>query len=226
MSESQGLEFTVEGGSDFAFANVKIPAGDTLKVEASSMATMSTNLKMKTKMKGGFSRLFAGENIFINEFTAEGGSGEIGIAPGAPGDLTHYYVEQGEGIYLQSGSFVASQMGVELDLKWQGMKGFFNGEGLFLARCTGTGDLWFNTFGGLIEVEVDGDHVVDTGHIVAFEESLSYSVESVGGLKSLFFSGEGLVCRFRGKGKIWTQTRQFSPFGSWTFPYRPVKKSN
>ncbi len=89
-----------------------------------------------------------------------------------------------------------------------------------------TADLWFNTFGGLIEVEVDGDHVVDTGHIVAFEESLSYSVESVGGLKSLFFSGEGLVCRFRGKGKIWTQKRQFSQFGSWAYPYRPAKKSN
>ncbi len=221
-----GYEFKIEGGPDYAYVNVQIPRGQTLKVEASAMATMSTNLKMKTKMRGGFSRLFAGESIFLNEFTAENGPGEIGIAPGTPGDLAHYRIDTDKTLYLQSGSFVASANTVNLDLKWQGMKGFFNGEGLFLARCHGYGDLWFNTYGGLIEIDVNGDYVVDTGHIVAFEDTLSYNVESVGGFKSLFFSGEGLVCRFKGTGKVWIQTRQFNPLRSWVWFYRPVKKSN
>jgi len=74
------------GQPDYGFVTVHIPAGETLKVEASAMATMDTNLQMKTKTRGGLGRLITGENIFINEFTAKGGEGEIGIAPGAPGE--------------------------------------------------------------------------------------------------------------------------------------------
>ena len=78
-------------------------------------------------------------------------------------------------------------MNVEVDSKWQGFKGFFSGEGLFLLRCAGQGDLWFNTYGAMIEIPVDGNYVVDTSHVVAFTSGLQYNVESVGGLKSLFF---------------------------------------
>ena len=106
------------------------------------------------------------------------------------------------------------------------MKGFFSNEGLFLIKCSGQGDLWFNTYGALIEIDVDGSYVVDNGHIVAFTEGLDYSVNSIGGMKSLFFSGEGLVCRFQGKGKVWVQTRQVSPFLWWVYPFRPVKQDN
>ena len=211
---------------DYGFITVKIPAGETLKVEASAMATMDTNLKMKTKMGGGFSRFLTGESLFINEFTAEGGEGEIGIAPAAPGDVDHVYLEN-ECIYLQNSAFVAASPALELESKWQGFtKGFFSGEKLFLIRCSGTGDLWFNSYGAIMEIEVDGEYVVDTGHIVAFTEGLDYRVRSVGGLKSLFFSGEGLVCRFSGKGKVWVQSHQFMPLSTWLYPFRPQKKSD
>ena len=118
------LEHVIDGKPDFAYVTVQVPGEQTLKVEASAMATMSTNMEMKTKFKGGFSRFLTGESIFINEFTARGGTGEIGIAPGSPGDLVHYYVDNREEIYLQSSAFVASGMGVEVDSKWQGFKGF------------------------------------------------------------------------------------------------------
>jgi uncharacterized protein (TIGR00266 family) len=115
-------------------------------------------------------------------------------------------------------------MGVNVESKWQGLvKGFFSGESLFLARCSGQGDLWFNTYGAMMEIEVDGNYVVDTGHIVAFTEGLQYSVGRIGGYKSLFFSGEGLVCKFSGKGRLWLQTRQLGAFASWVQPFRPVK---
>ncbi len=226
MSNTEPLEHSIQGKPDYSFLNVTVPDGETLKVEASSMATMDTNLKMKTKLKGGFGRFLTGESIFINEFTAEGGDAEIGIAPGAPGDMDHVHLED-ETIFLQNTAFVASTMGVDLQTKYQGlMKGFFSGESLFLIRCTGSGDLWFNTYGALIEIDVKDEYVVDTGHIVAFTEGLDYKVSSVGGYKSLFFSGEGLVCRFKGEGKIWIQTRQFPAFASWVWPFRPSKNNN
>lgn len=217
--------YEVEGRPDFSFLTVRIPADKMLKVEASAMATMDTNVEMKTKLKGGFGRFLTGESLFINEFTARGGPGEIKIAPGAPGDLEHVYLD-GNVVYLQNSAFVASTPGVEVESKWQGMmKGFFSGESLFLIRCSGRGDLWFNTYGAMLEIDVAGNYVVDTGFIVAFTEGLQYDVTRVGGYKSLFFSGEGLVCRFRGEGKVWIQTRQVPAFAWWTLPFRPAKKN-
>ena len=218
-------EFRIECKPDFSFLTVQVPASQTLKVEASAMATMSTNMVMKTKMKGGLSRFLGGENIFINEFTAQAGPAEIGIAPGSPGDMDHVFMDGSSEIFLQSSAYVASSMNVDVDSKWQGFKGFFSGEGLFLLRCTGQGDLWFNTYGAMIEVPVDGNYVVDTSHVVAFTSGLEYNVESVGGLKSLFLSGEGLVCRFHGQGKVWIQTRHPMAFANWAYPFRPQQKN-
>ena len=114
---------------------------------------------------------------------------------------------------------------VEVESKWQGLtKGFFSGESLFLIRAKGQGDLWFNTYGAMIEIDVKGDYVVDTGNIVAFTDGLDYKVSKVGGYKSLFFSGEGFVCRFSGEGKVWIQTRGVDAFLSWLHPYRPAPK--
>ena len=222
MSEPfKGLEFQIEGRPDYSFLTVSIPANQTLKVEASSMATMDTHLSLKTKMRGGLKRFLGGESLFINEFSANHAPGEIGIAPGSPGDMQHIYLAD-EFIYLQNSAFVAASMGVELEAKWQGFtKGFFSGENLFLIRAIGTGDLWFNTYGALIEVDVNGDYVVDSGNIVAFTSELDYRISKIGGYKSLFFSGEGLVCRFSGRGKVWIQTRGVQAFARWAHWFRP-----
>ncbi|MDX1569004.1 MAG: TIGR00266 family protein [Xanthomonadales bacterium] len=218
--------FRMEARPDYAHATVEIPAGQSLTVEAAAMATMDTNLKMKTRMGGGLKRFVSGESLFINEFTAEGGPGRIGISPSVPGDMAHVELK-GETLYLQNSAFVASTPGVEVQTKWQGLKkGFFSGEGLFLIRVSGTGSVWFNTYGAMLEIDVDGEHVVDNGHIVAFTEGLDYDITKVAGYKSLFFSGEGLVCRFKGKGKVWIQTRKARAFVFWAQFYRPVKKSN
>jgi uncharacterized protein (TIGR00266 family) len=219
--------FRIEGRPDFSLLTATIPAGKTLKVEASAMASMDSNLTMKTKMKGGLARFLTGESLFLNEFTAEGGSGEISIAPGAPGDLEHIFLNN-ETIYLQNSAFLASSPQINLETKWQGVKkGFFSGESFFLIKASGTGDLWFNTYGAMIEMP-DGDNsiTVDTGHIVAFTEGLTYEVQRLSGYKSLFLSGEGFVCRFSGKGRIWIQTRKAEPLVRWLHWYRPVKSKD
>ena len=222
---TNSLEHSIDGRPDFSLLTVALPEGETILVEAAAMATMDPAIKMKTKAKGGVSRLFTGESLFINEFTAQNGSGQIAIAPGAPGDLEHINLEN-QTIYLQNSAYVASTQGVKLETKWQGLiKGFFSGENLFLIKCSGVGDLWFNTFGAIVELDVgETQYLVDTGHIVAFTEGLDYSVTPVGGYKSFFFSGEGLVCRFKGQGKLWIQTRKLNRFASWVWPFRRVKK--
>ncbi len=222
-AHAQGYRFRIEGKPDYAFLTVQLPADKMIKVEASAMATMDTHIRMKTRLKGGFSRLLSGESIFLNEFTAQGGHGEIGIAPAAPGDLMHQYLD-GQTLYLQNSAFVACSPDVNIETKWQGLvKGFFSGEGMFLIRATGKGDLWFNTYGASIEIDVTDDYVVDTNNIVAFTEGLEYTITKVGGYKSLFFSGEGFVCRFKGQGKVWLQTRTPSAFVSWAKGFRPAK---
>ena len=221
------FQHKIDCSPDYAILTVEIPEGETLKVEASAMASMDTNIKMKTKMKGGFKRLFTGESLFINEFTAEGASGQIQIAPGPPGDMRHAGLNGTNTIFLQNSAYVASSPSVILDTKWQGMmKGFFSGESFFLIKCSGEGDLFFNSYGGIIEIDVSENYIVDTGCVVAFEETLDYSVRSIGGMKSLFFSGEGLVCEFKGTGRLWIQTRNVPALTGWINPFRPTKKSS
>lgn len=222
-TEFKGLPFKFDCKPDFGYLTINVPAGKMVKVEAAAMAGMDTNMEMKTKLKGGFKRFLSGESLFINEFTAKNGNAEIQIAPASPGDIDHVYLDN-ESIFLQNSAFVASGSEIDVQTKWQGFtRGFFSGENFFLIKCTGKGDVWFNSYGGIIPIDVDGLYVVDTGHIVAFTEGLDYSISSVGGYKSLFFSGEGLVCRFSGTGRVWIQTRKLQPFLSWLFPFRPTK---
>ena len=220
-----GLDYRIEASPDFSFLIVRLPAGETLQVEASAMATMDPSVGMKTRVRGGLSRMLTGESLFINEFSAGSQPGEIGIAPAMLGDLDHVVLND-TALYLQNSAFVAAGTGVKAESKWQGFtKGFFSGESLFLLRCSGVGDLWFSTFGAMIPIDVTGEYIVDTGHIVAFTEGLDYQVSRLGGYKSLFFSGEGFVCRFSGQGRVWIQTRKVPAFTTWINPFRPVQKS-
>lgn len=233
MNEIKKEEYTYEFlcKPDFTILKVQLQNSQTISVEASSMATMDTNVSMKTKVKGGLlsglkRKLLTGESLFINDFTAEGGPGEILIAPGAPGDADHYYLEKGRNFFLQSGAYLASSPTIQLNTRWEGFKGFFGGTGLFLIRAEGYGDLFFNTYGGLLEINVEENFIVDSNYVVAFEDTLDYKVELLGGLKSGLLGGEGFVCRFRGQGRLWIQTRQPYSFASWLYPFRPASNDS
>lgn len=227
------LRHAIENQPDFATLRVFLKPGESVLAEPSAMATMSPNVKLVSSVKGGalgaLSRTFSGESIVLNTFTAEGGEGEVWFAPGPMGDMRHVRLS-GNTLVMQRGAFVASSEGVKLNAKWQGMSGFFNGEGLVLQSAEGDGDIFFNTFGSILEIDVKGSYVVDTGCIVAFEDTLSYKVTTLpkpgGGmnLKSFFFGGEGLVCKFSGQGRLWIQTRNIAPMLRWVQPFRPLPK--
>lgn len=221
------MEFNIEGQPDYALLNIQVPKNQSLMVEASSMASMDTNLEMKSMFKGGLGRFFSKESIFINRFTAVGAPGEISVAPGLPGDIGHYKISSGENFFLTASSFLACEESVNRETKWQGFtKGFFSGESFFLIRCNGEGDVWFNCYGAMFEVDVIDEYIIDTGHIVAFTEGLEYDISRIGGYKSLFFSGEGFVARFRGQGKIWVQTKGPMGFVNWADQFRIVQRNN
>lgn len=229
----QSLQFQIENQPDFATLRVQLAPGQSILAEPSAMATMSANVKLVSSVKGGamgaLSRTFSGESVVLNTFTAEGAPGEVWFAPGPMGDLRHVRMS-GQNLVLQRGAFVASSPGVTLAAKWQGLKGFFSGEGLALQGASGEGDLFFGTFGAILEIDVKGDYVVDTGCLVAFEDTLSYKVTALpkpsGGinLKSFLLGGEGLVCRFSGTGRLWIQTRGIGPLLRWVNPFRPLPK--
>lgn len=222
------MEHKIEANPDYSILSVKVPAGEKLMVEASSMASMSSNMQMKTKLAGGFSRFLTQESIFINEFTAgESREAEISIAPGLNGDIQHHVLNGNEKFYLTGSCFLASESSVTYNTKFQGLaKGFFSGENFFLMEMSGVGSLWFNYYGGIFSVDVVGEYVVDTGHIVAFTEGLDYSISRIGGYKSLFFSGEGFVCKFTGQGKVWIQTKNSMALVSWADSFRRIEKKS
>lgn len=228
------LQFDITQRPDFALLTVHLQQGQKVFAEPSAMASMSNGIRLKAGFKGGWKktlgRALGGESLIINTFTAET-PGDVSFAAGCPGDTVHYQLDMST-LYLQRGAFMVHSEGVELSGKWGGAKGFFSGKGLVLLKATGTGDLFFNSYGALIEMNVEDEYIVDTGYVVAFEESLDYDVTTIPGMstggkvKSFFFGGEGLVVRFRGEGRVWIQSRAVNPFLNWVYPFRPVQKQS
>lgn len=228
------IPFQIDHSPAYASLHLKLRANETVLVEAGAMAAMDACIQMKSKVKGGLmqgiGRMLGGESLFISEFTAVGQPGELILSPGIPGDVQYYPLDGSCSLLVQSSGFVAASPTVEVDTKFQGFKGFFSGESLFLLKVNGTGDFWFSSYGAILEIPVDGDYVVDTGYIVAFEDTLNYKVEMLGGLsfrglRTGILGGDGLVCRFTGKGKLWVQSRQLYPFINFLNAFRPVKSN-
>ncbi|NBD16994.1 MAG: TIGR00266 family protein [Cyanobacteria bacterium] len=235
VTDQSKYTYSVENSPLYAALNIELEAGQSLIVESSAMAGMDPSLKMKSSMRGGIGksigRLFSGESLFVSEFSASQRRGNLYLCPATPGDIFHYYLNGETRLIVQSSGFLACSPTVETETRFEGWRGFFSGESLFLIRAVGEGDFWFSSYGAIIEVPVTGEYVVDTGYIVAFEDSLDYKVELIGGLsfKNLrtgIFGGEGLVCRFRGEGRVWIQSRKLSQLINFLNPFRPIASSN
>ena len=187
------MKFKIKCNPEFSWLSVNVPAEKKLYIEAGAMATMSTSMSMRALFKGGLRRFISGESLFISEFNANFVDGEVQIAPGVSGDIGHYELNNNK-FYLASSSYLAHSEGVKYSTKFQKLsQGLLSGAGWFLIEMSGTGDVWFNSYGALEVIDVNEDLVIDNGHIVAFTEGVEYSIEKIGGYKSLFFSGEGFV---------------------------------
>jgi len=230
------MQHTIEHGPAFAWLRVALSGDDELQAEAGAMVRRDPQVEMSTHLNAGRNagffaklwalfvalarKLFGGETMFVNRFRAQGG-GEVVVAPSLSGHIVHRRINRGERLLVQTGSYLASAGDIETRLRFGGLRTLFGGEGLVLLELSGEGELWINSYGGVLALPVDGTFTVDTGHIVAFEGTLDFRVRSVGGFKSLAFSGEGLVCEFSGRGTVYVQSRNLQALVGWVSPLLP-----
>ena len=203
-----------------SFANIRfqLEPGETITCESDAMASMDSTINMKTKLNGGLfkgltRKFLGGESLFINEFSTETG-GELVVTQAWPGDIECLELNNTT-MYLQPGAYIASEPGVKLKLGWAGFASFIGREGLFRLKVTGTGKIWFGCYGGIFVKEIQDTYVVDSGHLVAYEPRIGIKVGMAGGIFSSFFSGEGLVTRIQGPGRIYMQSRSTSGLTGW-----------
>ena len=231
------MRYEVEHGPAFAWLKVELASGDSIQAEAGAMVRMSPQIEMTTRLNAGrkaglLAKLWAflvallrkflgGETMFVNEFSAANG-GELVLAPALAGSITNKALDGQRTLFVQTGSYLASTGDIDTRLRFGGLRSFFGGEGLVLLQCRGNGEVFVNSYGGIVAVPVDGRFVVDTGHIVAFDGSLDFRVKSAGGVKSFLFSGEGLVCEFSGRGTVYIQSRNMGALVGWITPLLPA----
>ena len=190
-------------------------AGQTLCTESGAMSWMSPNMKMDTNTGGGLKkmlgRMFSGESLFVNEYTAMGGPGMIAFASSFPGSIIPYQVTPGNGIVVQKRGFLAMEKGLELSVYFQKRlgRGLFGGEGFIMQRITGNGMVFLEIDGHCKEYDLAAGEsiIVDTGYLAAMSESCTMDVEMVQGAKNIFLGGEGLFhTRVTGPGKVYIQS--------------------
>ncbi|MFO8072570.1 MAG: TIGR00266 family protein [Polyangia bacterium] len=228
------MKHDIEFDPAYAMATVEMDPGESITIEAGSMVGMSDGMQIKTHIGGtkiGFfgaiwnflvaliRKFLGGETLFLNTYTPpEGQPGRVLMAPALAGDIIHYRLDGARTLMVQASSYLASTGDVKAKTKFGGLKSLFSGEGAFWLRCTGTGDLWINCYGAIEEIDVQGHYVVDTGHIVAFDDSLDYKIKGSGGIKSTLLGGEGLTCHFDGHGKLFIQSRNLGGLIKWITP--------
>jgi len=213
--------------SAYAQANVTLGPDESVRAEAGAMVMMDADVQIKTEARGGLlkslSRSVLGqESFFVNTFVAGPNGSSMAVAPSLPGDVIVMQLDR-QDLIVQSGSYLAGAATIEVETKWGGARSFFGGEGLFMLRCSGSGPLIISSYGSIHRMTIPAGQqlVVDTGHIVAFDSTMTFNVQKAGSWKSTVFGGEGFVCKFTGPGELYTQTRSPAAFLGWLIPQLP-----
>jgi uncharacterized protein (TIGR00266 family) len=219
--------------ASYALATVQLDAGEQVRMESGAMVAHSPTIDIEAKMEGGFFKslgraVLGGESFFITRATATRGPGEILLAPSAPGDVAAVPL-QGPGLIVQRGCYLANSTGIEVDTKWGGFKGLLSSGGIFWLHMAGQGVALVASFGAIHRKQLaPGEHyIVDTGHIVAFSDTIQYTIrKAAGGIFNTAASGEWLVAEYVGPGELLMQTRQAAAFGQWLQPFIPGKSNS
>ena len=212
----------------YAMLEVELNPGEKFVSESGAMAWMDENVRMETNTRGGGlaglkRKVLGGESFFQNTYHVERGPGSVVFAPRSAGDIEVVEL-QGESVILEKSAFLASEQGVQIDSKWDGLKGLFN-EGLFVLKASGLGKLFFDAYGQIECVDVDGEYVIDNGYAVAWEASLNYRLTRARKIRSFLFSDQ-LLLRFSGRGRLWVQSRSSQSFANYLHPFRPKKQNS
>ncbi|HSV48704.1 MAG TPA: TIGR00266 family protein [Candidatus Acidoferrales bacterium] len=217
------MNFEIKYQPSYAMLVAKLNQGEQITAEAGSMTYMTPNLEIHTrKREKSFwgtlgMTIIGGQSFFVNDYAATNGPGEAAFVAAPVGDIKQLDLAPGAGYIIQKSAYIASTEGIDLDIKWEGFtKGLF-GNGLFMIRATGSGQMFINTFGAIDTHKLAPGEtlIVDNFHLVGFSETCTYKVTKIGGLKETIFSGEGLVTQITGPGEVHIQTKNIQEFTEW-----------
>jgi uncharacterized protein (TIGR00266 family) len=228
------MKFEVKFKPSYAMLVATLDQGETITAESGAMTYMDPTIEVHTRKREksllgtiGLS-LIGRQSFWVNDYTATNGSAEAGFVAAPVGDIEKLEVAPGKGYVIQKAAYIASTQGIDLDIKWEGFtKGLF-GQGLFMLKATGNGQLFINTFGAIdVHTLLSGQTlIVDNFHLVGFSESCSYKVTRFGGLKETLLGGEGLVTQITGPGDVHIQTKNLQEFAEWLWPLLEQKVRN
>lgn len=217
------MKYEIKYKPSYALLVVSLVQGETVTAESGALTFMDPTIEAHTRKREksllgsiGLS-IFGRQSFWVNDYTAVSGPGKVGLAAAPVGDIKKLEVRPDHGFVIQKSAYVASTQGIDLDVKWEGFtKGLF-GQGLFMIKATGNGQLFINTFGAIDthELEVGQTLIVDNFHLVGFSASCNYKVTKFGGLKETILGGEGLVTQITGPGEVHIQTKNLREFVEW-----------
>lgn len=219
-------------GTPFPVVVCRLNAGESMACQKGAMSWMSPNMQMATNAGGGlgkmFSRAISGESIFQNNYTAQGGPGEISFASTVPGQILAVEISPSKTIVAQKSAYLASEPGVKLDIFFQKKlgAGFFGGEGFIMQKLSGNGMAFLEIDGSVVEYDLaPGESmIVDTGYLAAMDATCSVDIETVSGIGNALFGGEGLFnTKVTGPGHVWLQTLPIPSLAGALIPYIPSK---
>ena len=209
-----------------------LEVNEAMITERGSMVWMSPNMKMETGAGGigkAFGRMFSGESMFQNTYTAQGGAGMIAFASSFPGSIKAVEIDPAHPVVVQKSGFLASEQGVELSIFFQKKAGagFFGGEGFIMQKLSGRGVAFTEFDGHIVEYDLDPGEslVVDTGYLAAMDATCSMDIQAVPGLKNMVFGGEGIFNTvITGPGHVYLQTMPISQVAGVLRPFFPSAK--
>jgi uncharacterized protein (TIGR00266 family) len=217
------LRYEIKYKPSYSMLVVSLEQGETITAEAGAMTYMDPGIEVHTRKReksllGSLGLALVGRQSFwVNDYTATQGPGELGLVSAPVGDIEMLEIKPDQGYVMQKAAYVASTQSVDLDVQWEGFTNGLFGQGLFMIRVTGTGNLFINTFGAIDKhtLKAGQSMIVDNFHLVAFSSTCSYKVTKFGGLKETLLGGEGLVTNITGPGDIYIQTKNLKEFVDW-----------
>jgi len=223
------MKYEIFGGS-FPAARVILNQGESVVTQSGAMAWSDASVQMSTNAEGGLlksiGRMFSGASLMFVTHTASKDNSEVTFSAAFPGTIKEFNVDESHEYIAQKSAFLVADPTVNVDATvnknfWSGLLG---GEGFVLQKFTGKGTLLAEIDGSVHEVELkEGEQLkIETGHVALFESSVQYNVESVKGLKNIFFGGQGLfLTTLTGPGKVWLQTLTAQDVAQRLIPYLP-----
>lgn len=210
----------------YAMAYCTLSLGESLLVERDAMAVMSAGMSVAAGIGSGgvakamMRKTFGGENFFMGRYTADVHNAWVGISPPYPGDIDVVDLSDMSGILVERGSFLAAGDKVDVDVKYAGLKSVVMREGITFLRMSGDGLGLICSYGGIQSYDLGPEQelIVDTGHLVAFSDTMDLRVGPLSSLTTAAITGEGFVASLSGPGRLWIQTRAEKSLQSWLFP--------